>query len=152
MQVTAIFTVQTMYKSIETDMPSFSPLVTRSMPAQVNIDPELADSVDKYLAARESHQLVSPAYGANPLFVNQLRKKLAKVFTGDTKVSKMSDDDVVDSAITNAVEDYLESIVPSNASGAKELGVDTDAACPDGFYVANVFVKLKGWKVSDGER
>lgn len=151
MQVTAYFNVQVMLKSRETDMPMFRPVTCVPKEFDIEIDEELRDYVEKYLKAKEEGSNESPAYGANPFFVQGLRKQLQKVFGKETKVDRMGDDDIVDSAITHAVEDKLEELVPSNSKGAIALGITPETECPEGFYMAHAYVKLKKWEVGHAE-
>ena len=137
-----------MLKSNETDLPLFRPPVTIKKLFDIEIDEELRGFVDKYLEARKGDG-DTPQYGADPFLMARLRKEMQKVFGKETKVDKMADDDVVDSAITHAVEDKVEDLVPLNLTGAKILGLDPEKDCPEGFHVANVFIRLKGWEVGD---
>lgn len=148
MQVIATFSVQSMFKDNETDMPMFSDRQFTKKRFDIEIDEELRDLVPIYLKSRKTADDKTPEYGVNPILLKKLRKQLQPVFGADTKVSKMDANDVVDSAITHAVEDKIEEEVASSKDGASKLNIEQP--CPDGFHVAHVFTKLVGWEVGDG--
>lgn len=144
MIIDAIFEVQLMLKSKETDMPSFLDPQRTLKTEDVDIPDWLQDYVPKYIEGRRTGD--TPIYGADKITLERCIKMLQPVFGKETKVKKMADDDIVDSAITHIVEDILDERVTDRDDAVDVLGIDVAKACDDEHYLANAFVKLVSWK------
>lgn len=143
MIIDATFEVQLMLKSKETDMPSFLNPTRTTRTEDIEIPDWLQDYVPKYIEGRRTGD--TPIYNADKITLERCIKMLKPVFGKETKVTKMNDDDIVDSAITHVVEDNLDERVTDRDDAVDILGIDVGKVCDDEHYLANAFVKLVKW-------
>lgn len=155
MRIDLTISVQFMMKDRERDIPQMSGYQTYTLGYEVEVPPEFATYIDKYLEGIENG--VTPKYDAPKAIVKLWRPKVRRVYPelwsqtnqyGDRHRFTVTDDTVIDAAICISIDDVIDKYLASSSDEIlKNLGIEKPVDTPT-HYLSGVFIRKISWKNS----
>lgn len=150
LSVEADIAVQYMYKDSRTDLPTMGPLSNYTTRVAVECPSDLVGYMETYVAnmtAADDPDIEPESYCADKDVVTRWKKWLKRKYP-DEFAGKLTDDQVMEGAISCTVEDLIKDAIDAgwDTTIAEELGALPDV--PAGCHVGAHFIHVRSWRVA----
>lgn len=147
--VKADIRVQYMFKDVRTDMPVMCEPTSHAVEVTVPCPPDLVKYLTTYVAnaVHASRQEEQESYTADRESVKKWKARLKRKYP-DEFAGKLTDDDVIEGAVSCSIEDAIKDTVEERWDGEIGPGLGAVPAVPDGKRLGGRFIHLNSWTMA----